>query len=369
MKKTLQLVIGIAISGFFIWLAFRNVSLAQLTSALKGTNWLYAIPFMAITMGSFYWRTFRWKILLAPTKDVPSWRLYGPLMIGFAFNNVFPARAGEFARPLALAKQERVPFGAALSTIVVERLVDIITLLALFVTMPYYMTIDPAISRSYKLGERTLTINAEQLNSASHSISFAAAFLMVVIFSFMVPQMVRLYIRILRWIPLVPSWIKEKLVGFIEGFTKGLDSLRNVKAVLLLAFHSIVVWFSVAFCFQLMSWGFDGVKLTFGQALAFLVVSCVIISIPSSPGFWGLYEFGGMVALLLMGAVPNTPDGEALAVTFTMVVHFLQWAPITAYGLWAAARLSVTPSALTQEEKSAGGDVPVPAQAIPPARQ
>ena len=118
--------------------------------------------------------------------------------------------------------------------------------------------------------------------------------------------------------------------------------MKSVKAVALLAFHSIVIWFSVAFTFQLMSWGFPGVHINFGQALAFLVVSCVIISIPSSPGFWGIYEFGGMTALMLMGVVANNPEGQAQAVTFTMVVHFLQWLPITIYGLWAAGKLSVS---------------------------
>lgn len=351
-KKHVQILVGLALSAFFIWYSLRGADMAALVGALKTTNWLLGVPFMLITMGSFYWRCFRWRILLAPAKDIPSHRLYGPLMIGFAFNNIFPARAGEFARPLALTKQEHVPYGAGLSTVFLERLIDVVTLLVLFVLMPFYMTIDPAISESYEIGGRTFLINAQWLDNASHSISIAALVLMAGMFSFLVPPVKRLYLRIITGLPLLPAFVKEKLCGFIEAFTKGFDSLKSARGVAMIVIHSAVIWLSVAFSFLVMSWGFPGVTLQFGQSIAFLVITCVIISIPSSPGFWGLYEFGGMVALLLMGVVPNTEAGRAQALAFTMVVHFLQWVPITAYGLWAAAKLSVRAgevSAITEQ--------------------
>ncbi|MEO8377010.1 MAG: lysylphosphatidylglycerol synthase transmembrane domain-containing protein, partial [Candidatus Sumerlaeota bacterium] len=326
---------------FFIWLSFKNVKLGDLLAALKSANWWYAIPVMGLTMGSFYWRCFRWQILLEPVKKIPAARLYPPLMIGFAFNNIFPARAGEFARPLALTKSEGVPYATGFSTVILERVIDVITLLVLFIAMPYYMTIDPSVKETYKLGGRQIVIDAEWLRHATKSISVVAVVLMLGLGSFLVPAIKRLYISILEKMPLIPAVVKEKLTGFIESFTSGIQSVKNPKAIVLLAVHSLIIWFSVAFSFQLLSWGFPGVNLNFGQSLAFLVVTCVIISIPSSPGFWGLYEFGGLTALLLMGAVPNDDAGRSQALAFTTMVHFLQWLPITIYGLWAAGKLSV----------------------------
>ena len=117
-KQHIQLLVGVAISAVFLWLAFRDVDFADLGRAFAKTNWFLAVLMMALTMASFYWRAFRWQIFLDPLRRIPSWRLYPPLMVGFAFNNIFPARAGEFARPLALAKSEKIPFGAGLSTVV-----------------------------------------------------------------------------------------------------------------------------------------------------------------------------------------------------------------------------------------------------------
>ncbi|MCC6547935.1 flippase-like domain-containing protein [Candidatus Sumerlaeota bacterium] len=352
-KKWLQILVGVAISAFFIWLSFRNIDLAELGRALKQTNWWYALPVMGVTMASFFWRCFRWQVLLAPVKKVTAARLYPPLMIGFAFNNIFPARAGEFARPLALAKAEGVPYGTGLSTVLLERVIDVITLLVLFIAMPYYMTIDPHVSLSYKLGGNEIVINAAKLKAASHSISILALAMIIILGSFLIPPVKRFYLWVLQAMPILPAIVKEKLAAFIESFTSGIQSVKSPRAVVLLAVHSLIIWFSVAFSFQLMGWGFPGVKITLGQSLAFLVVTCVIISIPSSPGFWGLYEFGGQTALVLMGVVENNPTGLALGFGFTAVVHFLQWLPITVYGLWAAGKLSVKAGDAVAAEKPA----------------
>lgn len=338
MKKYIQLAVGFAISAFFLWYAFKDVKLSELMESLRQTNWLYAVPMIAITLGSFFWRCFRWRIFLKPTKDVPATRLFGPLMIGFAFNNILPARAGEFLRPLALTKQEGVPYTAALSTIVLERLVDVVTLLILLATMPLYVALDPTVSETFS----GITVNAGWINSNMPKLSVIAAILMLGVLSFAVPAVRDLYIRILHVLKFIPQTLREKIEGLIETFSKGFDSLRSPGAVAMTALHSAIIWLSVAFSFQLMSWGFPGVSMTFGQALAFLAVSCVVISIPSSPGFWGVYEFGGKVALLMMGVVPHTEQGGGAAVAFTMVAHFVQWLPITAIGLIYAAKLHVS---------------------------
>lgn len=343
-KKHVQLIIGLLVSVFFIWFAFDRggVSLGEIGSAFAKTNWLFAIPMVVITMASFYIRAIRWRIFLVDAKDIPTPRLYGPMMIGFAFNNILPARAGEVARPLALYKQEKVPLGAGFSTILIERLVDVFTLLAFLIAMPLYVTLDPNISRSFEVGCNVYIINEEWIRGKLPLLSLAAAVLLAGFVSFLIDPIRRVYLAILAKLPLIPDWLKEKLAGFINSFATGCQCLKRPKALFFITLHSLIIWFSIAFTFQVMSWGFPGVTLSFGDAIFFLIVTCLIISIPSSPGYWGLYEFGGMVALLMMGVVANSESGASDAFTFTLVVHALQWIPITAYGLWAAGKLSVS---------------------------
>lgn len=345
-KKYLQLIIGIAVSLFFIWFAFHagGVTFKEIGDALKSTNWWWGIPFMVITMASFYWRGFRYQILLESVKKIPVHRLYPPIMIGFAFNNILPARIGEFVRPVALAKSEKVPFGAGLSSVVVERVVDVFVLLFLLIITPYIVTLDPEISRTLTIGGNDFNISASWLESKMPILSLFALILLAGLVSFLIPPIERLYILILEKLPLLPQGIREKLIHFVGSFSKGCDCLKSPKAIVLITIHSLIIWFSVAFTFYMMSWGFKGVEMNYYQSLVFLVTTCVVISIPSSPGYWGIYEFGGMVGLMMMGVVPDTPAGASLGFTFTLVIHFLQWLPITAYGLWAAAKMSISAS-------------------------
>lgn len=356
-RKHLQLAIGILVSAFFIWFAFwaGEFTPADIWDAFKRTNWLYAIPTGIVTLLGFYWRCFRWKIFLREAKDIPSGRLFGPLMVGFGFNNIFPARAGEIARPIALYKQERVPLGAGISTVVLERLVDVFTLLALLITMPLYVELSDSISREFTVGETTYVLNAEWLRGKLPALSAMAFILFCGIVSFLIPPVRAIYLKILDRLPLIPDGIKEKLAGFVQSFADGCRCLQDVKALFWITFHSVVIWFSVAWSFQIMSWGFPGVEFGFGGALALLVVTCLVISIPSSPGYWGIYEFGGMVALLMMGVVADNEAGASAAMTFTLVVHAIQWVPTTAIGLWYAAKISVTPSDVEEVEATQEG--------------
>jgi len=358
-RKHVQLLVGLLVSGLFIWLAFAagNVTLASIIDAFGKTNWWWAIPMVILTMASFYWRTFRWKLLLDPVREVPPGRLFGPLMIGFAFNNIFPARAGEFARPLALARQEKIPLGAGLSTIIVERIVDVATLLVLLILMPLYITLDPTVTRTLPINDRNIEFGAPLIEATLPKLSIISLLLLAGVISFMIPVIKNFYVWLLestllinRYVAIVPTIVVRKLVDFTNDFAKGLEALRSVRVLTLVALHSAIIWATVGFTFQMMSWGFPGVAMTYGQAMAFLVVTCVVISIPSSPGFWGIYEFGGMVALLMMGVVPDTDEGASQAFAFTLVVHFLQWVPITAYGLWAAGKLSISSDNLTADD-------------------
>lgn len=131
-KQWLKFLIGCLISAFFLWLAFRRVDFKTLWATLETINYWWTIPFVIITMLSMYVRTMRWHYLLLPSYKIPTPRLFPPLIIGFAFNGIFPARAGEFARAYVVGKKENMTFSAAFATVVVERIFDGLTMLFLF---------------------------------------------------------------------------------------------------------------------------------------------------------------------------------------------------------------------------------------------
>lgn len=410
MKKFIQAAVGFAISGVFLFLAFRSIDFAALKASFATINAWYIIPFVAVTMAQMWWRAVRWRVLLKPEKDCSSLSLFGPMMVGFAFNSVFPARAGEVARPMALSKTEGVPFAAGLSTVVLERLLDAITLLAILAIVPAILPFDPAVEQvwdgrrevpgstlaamfaalglgagalagflglrlaekkpgiakalfavsvvfgiggllaafgpfidrthNYEFGSRYV-LNAETFKSLGKGLSRTVAVLLIGVIAMMLPPVQRLTRTIIDRAPLLPDGLRNLLRNLFNKFVDGFRSLHDPKSLVIVVIHSLGIWALGGFSFQLMSWGVPGLEMTITHALAFLAITAIAISVPSAPGFWGLYEAGGIVALLVLGLVPSTAEGRALGLGYTIVCHFFQWLPITIVGLFYAGKIHI----------------------------
>jgi uncharacterized membrane protein YbhN (UPF0104 family) len=409
-NKFVQAAIGFAISGVFLFLAFRSIDFAALRASLSTINAWYILPFVAVTMAQMWWRAVRWRVLLKPEKDCSSLALFGPMMVGFAFNSVFPARAGEVARPMALAKTEDIPFAAGLSTVVLERLLDAITLLVILAIVPAILPFDPAVEQvwdgrreipgstlaaiftalglgmgavagffamrvaekkpglaktlfaisvvcgigglvaafgpfidrahNYEFGSRYV-LNAETFKSLGKGLSRTVAVLLFGVIAMMLPPVQRLTLAVIDRAPLIPEGLRAMLRSLFNKFVDGFRSLRDPKSLVIVVLHSIGIWALGGFSFQLMSWGVPGLEMTLTHALAFLAITAIAISVPSAPGFWGLYEAGGIVALLVLGLVPSTAEGRALGLGYTIICHFFQWLPITIIGLIYAGKIHI----------------------------
>ena len=132
MKKIRQSIIGLFIALAALYYTLRNVSFEELVNSLKNAELVYIFPGLVIITLSYVTRAYRWQILLRPFKPIPVKEIYSPLMIGF-MGNVLPARAGEFLRAYLVGKKNGITFSGAFSTIIVERLFDLVCLMVLFV--------------------------------------------------------------------------------------------------------------------------------------------------------------------------------------------------------------------------------------------
>ena len=131
MKKTRQLLIGLAIALVALYYTLHNVSLDELVVSFQDIDLIYILPSIGFILLSYVGRAYRWQVLLRPFKQIPVKDIYAPLMIGF-MGNILPARAGEFLRAYLLGKKHGITFAGTFSTIIVERLFDLIFLLMLF---------------------------------------------------------------------------------------------------------------------------------------------------------------------------------------------------------------------------------------------
>jgi len=345
-KKTIKFLLGCALSAFFLYLAFRNVKFHQLADVFRRIQYLWTIPFVIITVYGMYLRAVRWRWILKPRYTFSSRRLFPSLIIGFALNSLLPLRAGEFARPFVLSRREKIPYSTILATVVVERIIDGITLLFCFMIVLLFVQIDPDLEMTF--GKYTVT--GDMLGQLSRKSSLVLLVLLLGAVSLIVNPVRRIYAAIIDRLPLLGVSMKEKLKGILEGFSHGFHSLRDVRLTAVIFLYSIVIWAMVGFSLQVMAWGFPGLEMNFYHGMAVMIIICIAIMIPAAPGYWGLYECGAIFALMALGLAGMTDEGNAMALGFSLVIHTLQIIPIVIIGIFFILKENIS---LSQIEKMA----------------
>lgn len=126
-------VAGVAVSAFLIWWVLHGENPGEIVAQISNANLWYFVAALLVGTAGFFVRALRWKILLHPLKaDTRLRSRFAGVSIGFALNNVFPARLGELARAFALTQAEFVPVSGVIGSLVVERFLDTIVLVSLF---------------------------------------------------------------------------------------------------------------------------------------------------------------------------------------------------------------------------------------------
>jgi hypothetical protein len=87
------------------------------------------------------------------------------------------------------------------------------------------------------------------------------------------------------------------------------------------------VWGVAGISYYVMSFGCPGIELSFFEMYTTMVILCLFVSLPSAPGFWGLWEAGGIFGLLIFGVSAKEAAG------FTLANHVFQMVPVIIAGL------------------------------------
>jgi hypothetical protein len=201
-------------------------------------------------------------------------------------------------------------------------------------------------SRVYEFGQE-VEISPQLLRELVSKMSIVVGVLLLGAICVLIEPTRNFGLSIFQRLPLIPALVKEKVTGLVHKIAVGFDSLKSPKLIALIVFYSILVWAGTAASYWSMSWGMADIKMTFTLSLVFLAITGVAVALPSAPGYWGLFEIGGMVALILSGIVPNDDAGRALALGYTIAAHFVQWVFVTSIGLYYAGRIHLSPSEVT----------------------
>src|ERR687887_616692 len=127
-RTTVILLLTIGLLAFF----FRGVNPAEVWEKTRAADGRLLIAGVFVTLMTYALRAFRWQYLLAQIGPTRFSVAFQTTVIGFAASFLLPARAGEVLRPCLLARREQLPATAAFATIILERLLDLVTVLLLF---------------------------------------------------------------------------------------------------------------------------------------------------------------------------------------------------------------------------------------------
>jgi len=350
----ISLIAGIALSLTALYFAFRNVPLDDLLNYLVSINYLWMVPAVFLVLVSFFIRALRWQFILASSHKIGIWRAFHPMMIGFMINCVLPGRLGEFARPAILQKKDKVSFATGIATVAAERIFDVGTLVAFAVITFAAIDINP---------ELEITFGDFQLNRGTLEVLFSRIILMgILLIAGMIFVSIAPIRRVIqRAILALPALVFfaaestktklrvkvcEPLTRFIDNIALGFTLIKDPRKIIICAIYSFLVWIIAAFSYYVFSLGSPGFHLSYTEMFAVMVIICLFIALPSVPGFWGLWEAGGIFAMALFGVPSNAAAG------FTLANHAVQMFPVIIVGFISAIITSVNIWQVSYEKKS-----------------
>ncbi len=132
MKAKISIITGFLVGAVLLYFAFRNIDFRSLMAVYAGVKAVYLLPFVATALVELLLRALRWRLLLNPSRPVRLADTFRLQAIGLALSNILPLRLGEIARATFGAGIFGIPVLTVLSTILVERALDVLVLFLLF---------------------------------------------------------------------------------------------------------------------------------------------------------------------------------------------------------------------------------------------
>jgi glycosyltransferase 2 family protein len=304
-----------------LWFFLRNADMAQVWAEMRHARPGLLLAAVLVTGLTYALRALRWQYVLSPLGETHYANAFRATVIGFAATFLLPARAGEVIRPLILARREGLPATATFATIILERLMDMVTVLALFAV--FMLTADPATMSAQPVHLARVKAGG-LLAAAVAAVAMTTAFVAA-------GHPERLGRWALRIEHVLPARLARMVAKFVESFTQGLGVMRQPRRLLVSLALSVPLWLSIAAGIWLTSLAFH---ITFPYVGSFLVMTILVVGVAMpTPGAVGGFHAAYQIAVhSFFGA----PDDRAIGAA--IVLHAVSFLPVTLLGLFFMAR-------------------------------
>jgi uncharacterized protein (TIRG00374 family) len=293
-----------AVFGYF---ALRGVRIHEAWRALRTSDYWWLLPAFGAFILATAMRALRWRALFAPGRRPRPGPVTAALLIGYLFNNIMPARAGEAARVVALNQRAGTPPPEIVGTVVVERAYDLLSILIIF------FCASPWLPRVSWFGAATILAGG------------LAAGLAFVIWLLAVhgDRPLRFLLRPLARLPKLSH---ERVERAASELVAGLSGLRDRRVAFQALAWSLAVWVVSALWAWLVLLAFHP-RLGFDAGVLVIVALGLAMVLPSPPAAVGVFEAAALLALKAYGI------SQTGALPYALVLHVANFVPFVIAGV------------------------------------
>ena len=296
------------VTVFFSYIALSDINPGRVWHALRASDYLWLIPALGAFVLAVVTRAMRWRSLFAPGRRPPRGVVLNATTIGYFYNNILPARAGEAARVVVLARRSATPPVEIVGTVVLERLYDVVTILVIF------FVAEPWLPHVSWFG--TAALVAIVLAGL-----IAAAATILAVYG---DRPLRVLLSPLRRFSLLSG---ARLDRTVDELAHGLSGLRDVRIAGEAFLWTVAAWMLSALCAYFVSLSFH-LDLSFACGVLVTVAVGASMILPSPPAAIGVFEGATLIALEAYD-VPHS-----VALSYALVLHAVNFVPFILAGMW-----------------------------------
>jgi uncharacterized protein (TIRG00374 family) len=320
-RSTLRTVGGFAVSIVALWFVLQGVDLQSTADVLRSADPRWIAGGVVLVSLDLAFRGLRWQRLVHPIKAVRYLHMLGYLLIGYLMNNVLPARLGELVRSHYLGDREGISRASALGTVVVERIVDLVAVVAIASASLVVLSVRGYLASAVLVGAGItgLFIVALAIGIAAHRLPGAD-----------------------RLRAIADRWPRARALA--RSLQDGLAVAGRPRTLVEALVCSAGAW--TAAILALAAFGQSiGIQLSLGQAALMTSGIALTSAIPAGPANLGTFEF----AAVAIGAAIGIPREEAFALA--LIDHVAILVVTSVGGGISLVRMGWQRSAIEEQEE------------------
>lgn len=326
-RRLLLAVLGFGVGGFCLWLSSRSVDWNEAVRIFRSADASDLAIGIALFGAGVLMRAIRWRTILAYRSPISAAMSLQALLAGYAVNSVLPARIGEIFRAHYLGRLAGIARASALGSIVIERLLDLVSVIAA-------LAIGLAMAGGGDSASRHVLIMGAALAGIAVVMLLAIALLLSRY------EAEELLIGLTTWVPSAAR-AARRVGSTLNGFTHTLQVVRT-RYFLFAILLTLPIWVVEARAMWSVCRAV-GIHLDLTAMLALLGGASLSTLVPTAPGYVGSYQMAFVVILGQFGI-----GATAAIVGATAVQLYL----IGTYTLVGLAILAVSSIAATRHKRA-----------------